>query len=740
MGTKTRERIAATAAARQRVLDHLVAHVPRLTRQRAHDALVDANAHWRTGLRQVDAHLQHHPDALTAGTPDVPIALYRLLRVLARGGHPVVVPGCAHCGRTDRALPHCRPEGRICARCEAADPTRHKPCANCGEARKIYVRQADGTGLCGRCAPRRTAPCCRCQRDLPVVKITDAGPVCDRCYRHHGQPRRRCGGCGEVRPIHKRGRDGEPDLCARCNKTIATCSRCGRTRPCRWATTAAPICQACAPRPQRPCALCGQARPVAARWPLGPVCRGCYSHVRVTPQPCSGCGDVRPLIGVDEIGQRRCGLCSGAANPYTCRECGGSEEMYVEGRCVRCVLADRLRTQFLEPGGTSELLLPLVDRLRRAPRPRSALEWLRRDNGGAELLRRLIRNGEPLTHETLDVLGHSTGVISLRHMLVHVGVLPARNELLAQLEPWLDRALGNVAPAHRHLLRTYGHWAVLRKARARAARTRYTANSAARSRSLVRAGIHFLNWIDHHQRPLGELTQHDVDAYLLAGGTRLLVRDFLRWARHRRLIGDVDVPCVRSADPHEFLDDDQRWALVRRFLGDEHTPLDVRVAGCLTLLFGLRATRIVTLQASDLITEHEGTYLTIDQRRVILPPALGHLLQAQADTAVPTSIIGRVDAANQWLFPGSLAGRHAHPHALTARLTRYGVPSRLGRNAALLALATDLPAAVLASQLGLSIEAAVHWVRRAKRDWHGFLAARADDSTNEAAGSTRRPG
>ncbi|MET7738510.1 hypothetical protein ABZT02_45780 [Streptomyces sp. NPDC005402] len=54
----------------------------------------------------------------------------------------------------------------------------------------------------------------------------------------------------------------------------------------------------------------------------------------------------------------------------------------------------------------------------------------------------------------------------------------------------------------------------------------------------------------------------------------------------------------------------------------------------------------------------------------------------------------------------------------------HGLPAHPSRNTALLALAADLPASVLSDTLGISISAALHWTRRAARDWNMYLAAR----------------
>jgi hypothetical protein len=60
-------------------------------------------------------------------------------------------------------------------------------------------------------------------------------------------------------------------------------------------------------------------------------------------------------------------------------------------------------------------------------------------------------------------------------------------------------------------------------------------------------------------------------------------------------------------------------------------------------------------------------------------------------------------------------------------LREYGIRSRSTRNTAIIALASDLPAPILADMLGLHITTAERWVGYARRDWTAYLAARDSD-------------
>lgn len=88
----------------------------------------------------------------------------------------------------------------------------------------------------------------------------------------------------------------------------------------------------------------------------------------------------------------------------------------------------------------------------------------------------------------------------------------------------------------------------------------------------------------------------------------------------------------------------------------------------------------------------------------------------------------------RWLFPGRVPGQPIDNHSLTSQLNRHGISAQPARNGALIALAAalaaDLPAAILAGLLGMHVNTAVRWVTYARRDWAGYLAARAADTGN----------
>jgi hypothetical protein len=97
-----------------------------------------------------------------------------------------------------------------------------------------------------------------------------------------------------------------------------------------------------------------------------------------------------------------------------------------------------------------------------------------RRSPAARLLGQLAAQPGDPTHEALDVLPQGELTAYVRGLLVSAGILAARDENLALLTRWLARTLAKLPPAHVTLIRAFAEWHVLRDARRRSARGRYT--------------------------------------------------------------------------------------------------------------------------------------------------------------------------------------------------------------------------------------------------------------------------
>jgi hypothetical protein len=155
-------------------------------------------------------------------------------------------------------------------------------------------------------------------------------------------------------------------------------------------------------------------------------------------------------------------------------------------------------------------------------------------------------------------------------------------------------------------------------------------------------------------------------------------------------------------------------------------PLRLRVAGALILFYGYPVSRIVAMRAAQIEQHGRETYLAIGEHLTLLPPALAEIIIALRDEAPPASIFGGRGGPSDWLFPGLVPGQHLAANYLVRQLNAAGIRTRTARNSALISLAADLLAPILADLLGLHINTAVRWVRRSKRDWASYIEARAE--------------
>jgi hypothetical protein len=123
-------------------------------------------------------------------------------------------------------------------------------------------------------------------------------------------------------------------------------------------------------------------------------------------------------VGLDSDLRPVCGMCVGDSGfGYLCLRCGG-EELSAGGECVRCTAQNRLHQHFRDCHGNLDsgaaLVVACLSGVRRS---RSVLEWLPNPRSGAQILRRILISGDPLTHASLDAFEPGTAVMALRRMV-----------------------------------------------------------------------------------------------------------------------------------------------------------------------------------------------------------------------------------------------------------------------------------------------------------------------------------
>lgn len=137
---------------------------------------------------------------------------------------------------------------------------------------------------------------------------------------------------------------------------------------------------------------------------------------------------------------------------------------------------------------------------------------------------------------------------------------------------------------------------------------------------------------------------------------------------------------------------------------------------------------IARLTLQDIRDEPDVLSLTFGKDHVIIPEPLAQLL-GELPWRRQVGPSGMAPGADRWLFPGRQAGRHLHPEHLRKRLAALGVPTRPARQAALLQLSREVPAAVLADMLNIDEGTAAGWATRSGGTWNTYAARRVQDPT-----------
>lgn len=732
-----------------------VAAGPELTSATAKLLLRQAHAWSPTGARQLDGYLADHADAFVAAHPDMPLALLRLLKLFADNGFSdrVVLPGCVTCGRTDKLLKRRTPHGRSCERCMERierrtcarcgttgrivghrgdggicrtcyrrEPARHAPCTRCGEHSEITGRTPDGEPLCRGCTPRPKKPCVQCGQQRRIAAISPKGPVCRNC---HVTPPRRCGGCGELRTISRRGNGADrPDLCQNCSRQTGDCSTCGRHRRGNRTPGGGFRCDSCYSATPRPCTLCERTLPVTAVWPLGPVCQRCYRTRLERPQPCADCGHTRILVCRNRSGDPICTRCGGSDLDFTCTQCGQEGPGYRNHTCHRCLLLGKITTLLgADKEGSQPHLAPLSAALA-ACDPGSVLTWMRSPQS-LGYLADLAREGRDIGHDAVDRLPHNGRTLHIRAALVAAGVLPVRNEALAQLQLWVDRTMPTVNAEHRPIIRAYAEWHVVRRARQRAAHGPFRSGADLSNRQRILSAIVFLDWLADNGVTVAGLAQHHVDTYYAAGAPNpKALSTFLAWMVDRHLANDIRVPRKKDGLPHRFQEELDHTEQLRRCLTDADLPVEIRVVGALVRLYAIPVARIVELTADRFYRDDNHAYLVIDQNAVILPPSLATLIETLPAVSRTHANLRACIEYPDYLFPGRPPSRPRNPKALVRNLARRGLPTLAARNTAMMANVSDLEPIIISDLFGIATQTAHKWAQYAQANWAIYLAAR----------------
>lgn len=564
-------------------------------------------------------------------------------------------------------------------------------CAGCERERPLR------NSRCLSCAPSKL-PCSRCGRPRKVhSRTTEREPVCKTCHYRDPANWLECSSCGERGRINARAEDGGA-ICMRCyRQPSGVCDECGQQRPITSRNSGQALCSTCYVRvgPKRPCGRCGRVRRIAkkATEDHPELCHACWWEPIAT---CSRCGNE--------------GMCNGIKKGVPL--------------CLRCRLDDKITAALTGPDGSMvEALAPVRDAVLAVDNPRSGHVWMGR-SPAVEVLTKIASGELALSHDALDELRQTAAIIHLRDLLISIGLLPTRDPLIARIEGAITRNAAKLSEENSQFLRSFGRWSVMRKARRKADLGRLTVSGAKVAVTEILEATRFLARLEGEDRPLSDVTQADVDAWLSSGAkARYKIRGFLSWALRRKLCDELVVPVLGAHEtPNGVVDHEARWALAHRLLHDQTIDVGDRVAGALVVLYAQRLSNIARLTRSDVVERDGEVFIRLGHEEVLMPGPLGSLLRG-LPWRRQIGIAGKLHHT-EWLFPGRQAGRHQHPEYLRVRLRRLGINCRVQRRAALLQLASEVPASVLADMLNIAPSTAAKWVEWAGGNWTSYVADR----------------
>jgi hypothetical protein len=240
------------------------------------------------------------------------------------------------------------------------------------------------------------------------------------------------------------------------------------------------------------------------------------------------------------------------------------------------------------------------------------------------------------------------------------------------------------------------------------------------ARNSIRAAVRLLSWLRERGITLDASRQGDIDDWVHTGPAARQAREFLNWAATRGHCQRLDIPAPARADG-PAISQDKRWELAARLLNDGTLEPTDRVAGCLLLLYGQPLSKIAVMTTSQVTGTGDTMTIRLGNHDMPVP---GPLAAAVADLISNGRAYRGVGspARTTWLFPGHMPGRPITPSRLGERLRTIGIYAQTGRRAALLSLAGQLPAAVLADLLGIHQTTAARWTHQAGGDWSRYAA------------------
>ncbi|MHA7145144.1 hypothetical protein ACX80U_10545 [Arthrobacter sp. TmT3-37] len=316
-----------------------------------------------------------------------------------------------------------------------------------------------------------------------------------------------------------------------------------------------------------------------------------------------------------------------------------------------------------------------------------------------------------LTHEVLDELGTPRAVSQVRSLLVEHAILPKRDEYAHRLRTWTATQIISLPHSSDQLaLRQFVRWRQQRRTRPGP----LTNITAANDKRELRLILDLISHLNASNQTVSTADQELLDQWVLrAPSEAFRVRRFLRWSARSGTSGPLIPPRFGGATGFNLggsIGANNEQALQRALSDDTLNPR-TRLAIILTIVYGIRVHRIAALRLEDLSVNKGTAGVHLGTVRLELPAATTPWIRALL-AGVPTKRrFGGSIHHTTWIYPGYQHGEHQLPSSLAAHLRTYGVSPVTAHQAATAGIITQIPPAVAARILGVSLTTAAGWQR-----------------------------
>lgn len=420
------------------------------------------------------------------------------------------------------------------------------------------------------------------------------------------------------------------------------------------------------------------------------------------------CGHPGRTVGI-LAGIRYCEWCwnNSPETRRECARCGELDHVNRPGHCKRCRAADAISELFSEVVLASRPeLLPVSEHLMTAD-GHYVLQLIKSKRTW-EILAAVVSLPCPARHEDLDRLGTARAVNQVRSLLVDLGALPERDEYLHRLHTWTADQIATLPHSADQLaLRQFVRWCQQRRPR----KGPTTNTQAANDKRELRLVLSLLNHVNAAHQTASTATQEHLDEWAMnAPRDAFRVRGFIHWCAKtgtNRSLTPPDYPRL-SFRIGGSIGSENESALRRALVDENHDPR-LALALLLNVVYGIRVHRIAALKLINLSVNDGAARIQLGSVGLDLPPAATPWAAVILGGRTDKRRFGGSTRDDTWIFPGYQHGSHQLPSSLAARLRTLGVRPATAHQASSAAIITQVPPAVAARILGISITTAANW-------------------------------